>query len=188
LSTTFNGTFALIGGLQAPLYYLSSGQLDVQIPSELPPTQQYVIVVSANNAYTVPQTIDLVPAQPGVASLPDDTLIAQHSDFTLVDSAHPAKPGEFLVMYLTAMGATKSSVASGAAAPSVEPLARVTLQPTVTVDNQSASIPYAGLTPGSIGLYQIDFQVPQNANSGELNVVVTQGGVASNTSKLRVSR
>jgi uncharacterized protein (TIGR03437 family) len=188
LPTTFNGTFALIGGLQSPLYYLSDGQLDIQIPSELPPTQQYVIVVSANNTYTVPQTIDLVPAQPGVASLPDGTLIAQHSDFTLVDSAHPAKPGELLVMYLTAMGATKSSVPSGAAAPSVEPLARVTLQPTVTVDNRSASIAYAGLTPGSVGLYQINFQIPQNANSGELNVVVTQGGVASNTTKLTVSR
>jgi uncharacterized protein (TIGR03437 family) len=79
-------------------------------------------------------------------------------------------------------------VPSGAAAPSVEPLARVTLQPTVTVDNRSASIAYAGLTPGSVGLYQINFQIPQNANSGELNVVVTQGGVASNTTKLTVSR
>jgi uncharacterized protein (TIGR03437 family) len=188
LPTTLNRTFALVGGVESPLFYLSNGQLDIQIPSELPATQQYVIVVSANNAYTVPQTIDLVPAQPGVASFADGHLIAQHSDFTLVDSGHPAKPGEFLIMYLTAMGPTNPSVPTGAAAPVSEPLARVTLQPTVTVDGQSASLAYAGLTPGSVGLYQINFQVPQNANSGDLNVVVAQGGVMSNTTQLSVSQ
>jgi uncharacterized protein (TIGR03437 family) len=153
----------------------------------LPSTQQYVIVVSANNAYTVPQTIDLVPAQPGVASFADGHLLAQHSDFTLVDSEHPAKPGEFLVMYLTGMGPTNPSVPTGAAAPVSEPLARVTMQPTVTVDGQSASVAYAGLTPGSVGLYQINFQVPENANSGDLNVVVTLARVMSNTTQLSVS-
>jgi len=187
LPTTLNGTFALIGGVESPLFYTSDGQLDVQIPSELPSTQQYVIVVSANNAYTVPQTVDLVPAQPGVASFADGHLLAQHSDFTLVDSGHPAKPGEFLVMYLTGMGPTNPSVPTGAAAPVSEPLARVTMQPTVTVDGQSASVAYAGLTPGSVGLYQINFQVPENANSGDLNVVVTLAGVMSNTTQLSVS-
>jgi uncharacterized protein (TIGR03437 family) len=188
LPTTLNGTFALIGGVESPLFYTSDGQLDVQIPSELPSTQQYVIVVSANNAYTVPQMIDVVPAQPGVASLAGGQLLAQHSDFTLVDSGHPAKPGEFLVIYLTGMGPTNPNVPSGAAAPSSEPLARVTLQPTVTVDGQSAIVAYAGLTPGAVGLYQINFQVPQNTNSGDLNVVVTQGGVISNTTQLSVSQ
>lgn len=187
LPTALNGTFALVGGVESPLFYMSKGQLDVQIPSELPAMQQYVIVVSANNAYTVPQTIDLVPAQPGVASFADGHLLAQHSDFTLVDSGHPAKPGEFLVMYLTGMGPTNPSVPTGAAAPVSEPLARVTMQPTVAVDGQSASVAYAGLTPGSVGLYQINFQVPENANSGDLNVVVTQAGVMSNTTQLSVS-
>jgi uncharacterized protein (TIGR03437 family) len=188
LPLALNGTFALIGGLQSPLFYLSNGQLDVQIPSELAATQQYVVVVSANNTYTMPQTINLVPVQPGVAAFADSTLIAQHSDFTLVDSGHPAKPGEYLVMYLTAMGPTNPSVPSGTAAPSVEPLARVTVQPIVTVDGQSAIIAYAGLTPGSVGLYQVNFQVPPNANSGILNVVVSQLGITSNTSTLLVSQ
>ena len=40
LPTNFNGKIALVGGIQAPLFYLSNGQLDVQIPSELQATQQ----------------------------------------------------------------------------------------------------------------------------------------------------
>jgi large repetitive protein len=189
LPLTFDNTFALVGGLQAPLFYLSNGQLDVQIPAELPATQQYVIVVSANNTYTLPQTINVVPVQPGVAAYTDGHILAQHgADYSLVNSGSPAKPGEYLIIYLTAMGATMPAVPSGTAAPSVEPLARVTIQPTVTVGNQAATIGYAGLTPGGVGLYQINFQVPPSASSGDLDVVIMQNGLAANATKLTVAQ
>ena len=61
------------------------------------------------------------------------------------------------------------------------------IQPTVTLDSQDTSIVYAGLTPTGIGLYQIDFTVPTNARSGNLNLIVTQNGVMSNTAILPVS-
>ena len=46
---------------------------------------------------------------------------------------------------------------------------------------------FAGLTPGFVGLYQINFQVPTSASSGELEVDVTQNGVAANPTLLPVS-
>jgi uncharacterized protein (TIGR03437 family) len=55
------------------------------------------------------------------------------------------------------------------------------------VGSQPANISFAGLTPFSVGLYQIDFQVPSNASSGNLNVVVTQNGIAANSTLLPVS-
>ena len=61
-----------------------------------------------------------------------------------------------------------------------------TVQPTVSVDGQDAMISFAGLTPGRIGLYQINFQVPPGARAGTLDVVVTQGGVAANTTRIAV--
>jgi uncharacterized protein (TIGR03437 family) len=185
LPTTFNGTFMLIGGFSAPLYYLSNGQLDVQIPSELAPNQQYATIVSANGALTLPDQIDVVPAVPGVVASSDGQIVAQHGlDYSLVNTGHPAKPGEYLIIYLAGMGATNPGVASGA----VSPLAPATLQPTVTVDGQTAAVIYAGLTPGSVGLYQINFQVPASAQTGDLNVVVTQNGMAANAAKLQVSQ
>jgi uncharacterized protein (TIGR03437 family) len=186
LPTTFNNTFALVGNVKAPLYFLSSGQINLQIPSEVAANQQAPIILSVNNAVTLPVMLNLVPAAPGVASLTGGTIIAQHADFSLVTSASPAKPGEVLIMYLVGMGATNPSVASGAPSPS-SPLATVTLQPTVTVGSQPANISFAGLTPFSVGLYQIDFQVPSNASSGNLNVVVTQNGIAANSTLLPVS-
>src|SRR5438552_11609521 len=92
--------------------------------------------------------------------------ITQHSDFTLVDPAHPAHAGDVIVIYLAGMGATNPAVASGQPSPSVEPLARVVVQPTVSVDGQNASIIYAGLTPGFAGLFQINFEVPVSVRSG----------------------
>ena len=186
LPTQSNGTFVLVAGTSAPLFYLSDGQLDVQIPSDLTPTQQYMILVSTNGALTLPDQIDLVPLQPGVSSFADGHIIAQHVDFTLVDASHPAKPGEAIVTYLLAMGPTNPSVLSGAPAPS-SPLAQVTTRPAVTVDGQDAEVLFAGLTPGFAGLYQINFRVPANVHSGDLTMLVTQNGVASNATKLPVS-
>jgi uncharacterized protein (TIGR03437 family) len=186
--TTFDNTYVLVGPYQAPLYYVSSGQLDIQLPAELDATQQYPIVVSVNGAVTLPDTLNIVPATPGVAAFASGGIIAQHTDYSLVTTASPAKPGEVIIMYLAGLGATNPSVPSGMAAPSTPPLAEVTLPVTVTVDGQNAVVDYAGLTPGSVGLYQIDFQVPPNAQAGNLNVVVSQNGLVSNTSTLPVSQ
>ena len=188
LPTQSNGTFVLAGGYSAPLFYLSDGQLDVQIPSDLSPTQQYMIVVSSGGALTLPDQIDLVTLQPGISAFADGHIIAQHVDGTLIDAAHPAKPGEAIVTYGLAMGPTNPSVPSGAPSPGVPPLAVMSVQPIVTVDGQTAEVLFAGLTPTYAGLYQINFRVPGGARTGDLTMVVTQNGVASNATKLPVSQ
>ncbi len=188
LPTNFNNTYALIGPLQAPLYFLSSGQINLQIPNEVTATQQIPVVLSVNNALTLPQMIDIVPVAPGVAATSGGQIIAQHSvDYSLVTSANPAKPGEYLIIYLVGMGATKPAVQSGAVSPGPPTFANVTVQPKVTVGSQTANVVFAGLTPGSVGLYQIDFQVPAGTPSGNPTVVVTQNGIAANSATLPVS-
>jgi len=192
--TMFNGTFALVGSYPAPLYFLSDGQLNIQIPAELAAPQQYAIVVSVNNVLSVPGTISTVAAAPGVLSYLDGSTpnaqdgahtIAQHNaDFSLVNASNPAQPGEYVIIYLVGMGATNPSVPSGAPAPSSEPLARVVLQPTVTVDGQVVNIYYAGLTPGSAGLYQITFQMPSSLSSNQVDLLVTQNGRSANPTEL----
>jgi uncharacterized protein (TIGR03437 family) len=179
----------LVGGYAAPLYYLSDGQLNVEIPAELTPNQSYAVVVSTNAGIAVPDTINLIAATPGVAALPNGQLIAQHSaDFSLVDAAHPAKPGEILIAYLVGMGSTLPAVASGQSSPTREPLARVTTPATLTIDGQTANILYAGLTPGAAGLYQINFQVPATARTGNLSLVVSQDGQPANAATLPVAK
>ncbi len=124
LPTSFDETYPLVGPSQAPLYSLSSGQINIQIPFEATANQQIPIVLSVNNALTLPQMLNVVAATPGVLSANDGPtppsvqngahIIAQHSaNGTLVTSSSPAKPGEYLVMYLVGMDATKPAIASG---------------------------------------------------------------------------
>jgi uncharacterized protein (TIGR03437 family) len=189
LPNSYSGTFMLVGGLSAPFYYLSDGQLNVQIPNELATNQQYAVVVSSNNALTLPDTIDVVQGQPGVAAYQDGHAIAQHNaDYSYVNSGSPAKPGEYLIVYLAGLGPTTPSVPTGAQAPSSEPLARANVQPTVTVGGQQAFVAFAGLGPGYVGLYQITFRVPEGATSGDQNLVITQGSVTANATKLTISQ
>ena len=187
LPTVFDGIETLIGGVNAPFFYVSKNQLVVQVPSELAANATYSALLVANGQYTIPQDVDFVPAVPGTVSFADGTIVAQHADFTLVNAAHPAKPNEPLTIYLVGMGATSQTVVSGNPAPS-NPLANVSNAAQVTVDGQTAPISFAGLTPGGVGLYQINFTVPANAKTGSLPVVITQNGVTANATKLIVSQ
>ncbi|MGB6944105.1 MAG: hypothetical protein WBE37_17025 [Bryobacteraceae bacterium] len=56
----------------------------------------------------------------------------------------------------------------------------------ITVGGIAANVDYIGLTPGSIGLYQANFNVPQIAK-GTYAVVITIAGQASNSPVMTVS-
>lgn len=189
LPTQFQDTQLVIGGFIAPLYFLKSTQLNVQIPAELAALQQYPAVAVVNGALSLPVQVSVVPVAPGVAANPDGSVIAQDTNFAAVDAASPAHPGEAIVIYLVGMGATNPPVASGQPAPGLQSgdtLAQAVVQPVVEVNNQTAQILFAGLTPGAIGLYQIDFVVPSGVPAGNLSLTVSQGGVSANATTLPV--
>jgi len=183
LPTTFNGTAVIVGGMEAPLYYVSPGQINAQIPFELSSGNQYQVIVSANGALTTPQPIQLASATPGLAAFSDSTLIAQHGSGTLVSQTAPATGGEYLVAYLAGLGDTTVPVPSGAASPS-SPLAQPTSTPTLTINGTQYPILFAGLTPGLVGLYQMNFQVPAALAAGNITIVVSQNGQPSNQTVL----
>ncbi|HZL56284.1 MAG TPA: putative Ig domain-containing protein, partial [Bryobacteraceae bacterium] len=183
LPTSMNGTSVVVGGIPAPLYYVSAGQINAQLPFELDPSKQYQVLVLANGALTTPESVQLSPASPGMAAFADSTLIAQHGDGSLVSAASPAKAGEYLVSYLAGMGTTNATPASGAASPT-SPLAMPVDMPTLTINGANAPIAFAGLTPGLVGLYQMNFQVPPGLPAGNITIVVTQGGQGSNQTVL----
>ena len=186
LPPQIDGTYMLVGQNMAPLYFISSTVMAVEIPFELTAPQQSAAIASVNGALSNVITVTVVPNQPGIAVRPDGTAEAQHLDYSLINTASPAKPNETVIIYLAGMGATNPSVASGVETPGQ--LVPNVIPTTVTIDGQNVIPGYAGLTPTGIGLYQIDFAIPTNARSGNLNVTVTQNGVISNTAILAVSK
>jgi uncharacterized protein (TIGR03437 family) len=187
LPVNFKGVQVVVGGLSAPIYYISPTQLTIQVPSELPPGE-YEALIAVNGTYTLPQPVDLRPVAPGVVAFPDGTLVAQHSsDFSLVSATSPAKPSEVLIVYLVGMGATSVNVPSGSPAPR-DQLVLASTPVTMTIDGQPVQTPFVGLTPGGVGLYQINLIVPANVRAGAVPVTITQGGIAANATTLPVAR
>jgi uncharacterized protein (TIGR03437 family) len=188
LSTSLGGTTVLIGGIPAPLYYVSPGQINAQIPFELIPGNNYEVLVSGNGGLSTPDTLQLTAVDPGIAAFQTGQIIAQHAaDYSLVTEASPAVPGEYLIFYLAGLGVTDNPVATGGPSPS-NPLDHPLIAPVLTLNGNPVPFVFAGLTPTAVGLYQIDFQVPSGTPGGDLTLLVSQAGSPTNSTILPVAK
>ncbi|MFN0171760.1 MAG: BACON domain-containing protein [Bryobacteraceae bacterium] len=183
LPLSLNGTAVLVAGTPAPLYFASPAQVNLQLPIDLAAGGQHQVIVSANGALSLPEAIDVAPAAPGLLSTPT-LVIAQRPDGSFVSPAAPARAGEILVLYLVGMGDTDPSPTTGAISPPV--LARTKVTVDTLIGGRTSVVQFAGLTPGFVGLYQVNFVVPDGLGPGDHDIVVEQGGVRSNIGRLPV--
>jgi uncharacterized protein (TIGR03437 family) len=110
----------------------------------------------------------LAPNQKPTQLSPCNPLIT-HADGTLVGpfsrgSVQPAQPGETLILYALGLGATQPAVSAGTASPT--PPAVALHHFSLIFDYDCGTIvtgtpTFVGLTPGQVGLYQVNFTVPQ---------------------------
>ena len=84
-----------------------------------------------------------------------------------------------IIIYVTGLGAVTNPVATGEPAP-LAPLSVAIAPVTATIGGLDATVQFAGLTPGSIGLGQVNLFIP-DLPPGDYAVVITVGGVASNS-------
>jgi uncharacterized protein (TIGR03437 family) len=98
------------------------------------------------------------------------------------------RPGDVNTIYCTGLGPVINQPATGAVA-GAAPLPQTTVQATATIGGVAAPVSYSGLTPGGVGLYQVNAQVPAGVASGNaVPVVISIGGAASNSVTLAVGQ
>jgi uncharacterized protein (TIGR03437 family) len=99
-----------------------------------------------------------------------------------ITPTNPVHLGDTIVIWATGLGRTSPTIDSGAPAPS-DPLPSAVIAPTVTLGGAPLGVEYAGLVPGSVGLYQINVVVPRSVPVGlEIPLEVKQGGVSTSLS------
>lgn len=171
------GVSVQMGGLNAPLYFVSPGQINAQVPFELTPGSSVPILVTSGGRLTAPQNYFIAPAEPGVFIAGSVPAILDGRS-RLITTQNPALVGDTLQIFATGLGLTDVSAATGAAAPS---FSTVRLPVTVTIGGVPASVVYQGLAPGFVGLYQVNVVVPASVTPGSaVPVALTQNGVPSN--------
>jgi uncharacterized protein (TIGR03437 family) len=177
--TTLGGAMVTVNGELAPISYASPTQINAQMPQDVTPGFATVVVkvgaaVSNSVAATVPAT-----AVPGVFVSGANRAIAQNYPSYIQNSpATPAPAGSVLIVYFTGGGPVQggSVLVTGKAAPNQA--FAVTETVSATINGTAATVDYAGLTPGFIGLYQANIVVPK-VPAGDHNLVITIGGTAS---------
>ncbi|HEX6896618.1 MAG TPA: peptidase S8, partial [Bryobacteraceae bacterium] len=176
LPLTMRGVSATVNGIPAPLYFVSSGQLNIQIPYETGAGPAVLGVL--NNGQAAAFTFQVAPSAPGIFT----------SSGALVPSSS-GKPGEALSLFVTGDGALVPSLATGASPFSQTPLALLPqplLPVSVTVGGTAATISFVGIPPGLAGVTQINFVIPTGTPAGVAPVVVSAGGVPSQPAQLTI--
>ncbi len=192
LKTEAGGARVLVNGQAAPLYYVSYGQINFQIPFDTP-KGDVVVQVERDGQAGNSVSLQVVEAAPRLLRLgigEYGIIVNQDGTFPMPPTSgiasRRARPGDALVIYAIGLGQTTPVSTSGAAAPS-SPLAQVSPSFTVYIGTGfiGASVPitplYVGLTPGFVGLYQINFVVPEESFRGDhIHLTIQRGDITSN--------
>jgi uncharacterized protein (TIGR03437 family) len=155
-------------GVEAPLYYVSPTQVNLQIPYNIAPGPATLSLGGpwggANYNFTVSA------AAPGIFMLPDGS----------VNPSSTAHAGDIVVMFITGDGMPSPSVVTGwTPSGSGTPMPQ---QPvSITVGGIAVAQPFAfiGIPSWSVGVTQINFTIPANVPVGPQPVVVTVGSASS---------
>jgi uncharacterized protein (TIGR03437 family) len=169
LPTTLGGTTVIVDGRPAPLYFVSPGQINLQLPSQTNIGSARA-VVTANGIAGPEAMFAVTEATPAVFTLPDGRAIAQnYPDYSLNSPETPIAPGGTIIVYLTGAGA-------------------VNLPWAATIGGKDAGLLFLGSVPGMVGLYQANLTVPDGLETGSSPLVITVSGVPSTTTAVWVRR
>lgn len=193
LPATLAGVSVQIGGLNAPLFFVSPNQINLQVPWDAEPP----VVVTLDGVASNPSPVSIGSLAPGLFTLnatgwgqgaiviADTGEIAAPAGSIPGRAARPVRPGEFISIYCTGLGTVTNRPPSGTPAPGA-PLS-LSSMPSVTIGGVPAEVSFAGLAPGFVGLYQVNALVPGNAPSGTaVPVQLVIRGVTSNNVMLAV--
>ena len=185
LPDLLNGVSILVNNNPAPLIFVNQLQANFQLPFETQPGTA-TVVVSANGLEGQAAMVNVSAVEPGIFVTGTNQAVVLNPDNSVADSASPAKVGTVVVMYVTGLGPLDHPLPTGSPA-SNNPLSNATVVPTVTIGGANAVVQFAGMSPGFVGLGQINLMIPKLPN-GTYPVVITQGGQLSNNPVMSVTQ
>jgi uncharacterized protein (TIGR03437 family) len=189
---SLNGVSLLANQQPVAVLALTPWQINAQLPPGLPegPAKFEIHFPDGSISNGVQQDVHI--ASPNILAAPyGDPAECQaavfHSGTGIpADAKDPASAGETVEIYATGLGPTKPEVQVGMPAPD-SPLATLLFPVTVLMGGMPATVTFAGLTPGLIGIYQINAKIPSGLTAGRQEVTVSVNGGTLFTGACRFS-
>ena len=131
-------------------------------------------------------TVEAASAAPGIFTQTSSGVgpgAILNQDYTLNGPANPAARGSTVTIFMTGEGQTSPSGVDGwvTVTSSVGPITPGPVLPvSATLADQPAFVQFAGEAPGIVsGVLQVNLQIPANAPTGNLAIVVSIGNIKS---------
>jgi uncharacterized protein (TIGR03437 family) len=176
------------------LTYVSPNQVVAQIPWELQSALaagQTAAQIKVNFSFNSGAVYNLPIAtySPAFFESPVGFVAALDQNNQAINASNAAAQGSVVQLFVNGLGPVTNQPASGDPSPLSPLLAQTVATPTVTIGGLNAPVQFSGLTPGAVGLYQINAVVP-NTGAGLQQITVSigdgQNGAQSPVSHLQV--
>ena len=179
-----DGVSVRVNGKAAPVFFVSPSQINFQVPWDTAiGTASVTVSVAGGVSNTV--SVPVVAVGPGLFVSGTSAIAQNAADYSLNGPSHPAAPGSTIIAYLTGSGPVSSAATDGVAAP-LTSLVYATASHSATIGSAAATVSFAGLAPGWVGLVQANVVVPAGLASGIYPLTVTIGGQTSNAGNISV--
>jgi uncharacterized protein (TIGR03437 family) len=173
-----------VGGTLAPLFYVSPGQINFQVPGATPVGGLEEIQVSSVSTGQVLASwlFQMDAESPGLFTVDGSgsgQVVALNQDGSANNGVNPAKAGSIVTLYATGQGSIGGMPQDGQAAQGIVATPEA---PQVFINSgfvPSSDVQFSGLAPGFAGLWQINVKVPADAPPSDVVVFVIYGGVNS---------
>jgi uncharacterized protein (TIGR03437 family) len=117
LPTALDGTSVEVNGQIIPLFFVSPKQINAQMPFGVSGQVPLRVRTAAGLSTLVPVTV--VASTPKLFTKTMDgkgePILVHNADWSLVSAASPARPGEYLILFLTGLGAVNPAIPAGQA-------------------------------------------------------------------------
>jgi len=184
--TSVGGTTVTVGGQPLFIDYVSPGQVNGQVPSDVATGPQPVIVTTAAGS-SAAFTINVNATEPGLLAPPQFLInknqyaVALFSDgfydlppgLVSEIASRRAVPGDTIMLYGIGFGTVSDGTQAGVID---QNLNQVNASVDFSIGGVSATVSYAGLTPGVVGLYQFNVVVPNIPASDTTPLTFTLNG------------
>jgi uncharacterized protein (TIGR03437 family) len=198
LSTQLGGVSVTFNNIAAPLNYVSSGQINAQMPFELTGASTAQVVVTNKGVASAPQSLQVASIAPGIFSLTGGQAVAYGNTNYLFAAPAGSIPGlttqpakildpQTLVILATGLGPVNPPIADGVGDPTT--IHNTTTNPVVMVGNVQAQVVFSGILPGFPGVYQINIIIQAGTPTGNaIPLQIQMGGITtSNQTTIAVS-